>query len=202
MDGLGTRNFIVSNMWWENIILLMYLGHDFRANVRHSSIWVVIRFPYYLCMDLPFMFSWRFYPPSFYAHAFYQEKKHLQVLDWSRPKAAFLSRHPTPSPPLTVTLKHLQDSPEAQWRSLFIAAFFSCPSKNVLLEEDAHRETEWEKKGYLPRVIRARLLKGKGQFGVISLCPQVSFGTWQADCSTRLKQVSLDIEDLETGGGQ
>lgn len=151
-------------------------------------------------MDLPFTFAWRFYPPSFYAHAFYQ-KKHLQVLDWSRPKAAFLSSHPTPSPQLSDTETALRFSrgtmKNSFHRSLFLMSLKKCPSGGGRAERDRVK-----KKGYLPRMIRARLLKGKGQFGVISLCPQVSFGTWQADCSTLLKQVSLDIEDLETGGGQ
>lgn len=80
--------------------------------------------------------------------------------------------------------------------------FSHVPQKMSFWRRTCRERQGGKKKAIYPWVIRARLLKGKGQFGVISLCPQVSFGTWQADCSTLLKQVSLDIEDLETGGGQ
>lgn len=49
---------------------------------------------------------------------------------------------------------------------------FSCvPQKMSFV-----RMWEEEKKSYLPRVICVRQVKGKGQFGVISLCLKVSFG--------------------------
>ena len=62
---------------------------------------------------------------------------------------------------------------------------------------------EKKKRSYLPRMICVRQVKGKGQFGVISLCPPVSFGRHgrQAGWSAPLKQVSLDFENL-TGNGR
>lgn len=48
-----------------------------------------------------------------------------------------------------------------------------------------------------------RQVKGKGQFDVISLCPQVSFGRRGrlAGWSALLKQVSLDFKDWQREDG-
>lgn len=138
-----------NNMWQENIVLLIYLGHDFRANVRCSSIWVVIRFPYYLCMNLPFMFAWQFYPPSFYDHAFYQKKTFASTwLISSKGSFPFQSSYPVSS-----TDSDTETSPRFSrgtmknsfHHSLFLMSLKKCPSGGGRAERD-----RVEKKGYLP----------------------------------------------------
>lgn len=113
-------------------------------------------------IPLLFMYGFAFYVCLTFLSAIFlctcilPEKKHLQVLDWSRPKAAFLSSHPTPSPRLSDTETALRFSRGTMKNSFHHSLFLMSLKKMSFW-----RRTQ-KKKAIYPEWFVPGCWKGKG----------------------------------------